>query len=206
MTDQLKFLTAQSLRDCSNTMVDIAHGLGEHVTFAGLSAGGIMAAWVAQYRSDVDKVVIIAPSFTISTHIGIGTGRIATLLLRLLPDISTARFMPFQDGPTYSYLGYSSRALAQVMHLGFSVLSAAKKSLPAAQSVLFIINDSDPAVNNKVAWTLVHRWRARGATNIVTYEFGTEHALIHDIVDPNQVQQQTAFVYPILLDLITRQE
>ena len=54
-TEELRCLTAGELRACSNSMVDIAHGLGEHVTYAGLSAGGTMAAWVAQNCAHVDK-------------------------------------------------------------------------------------------------------------------------------------------------------
>jgi alpha-beta hydrolase superfamily lysophospholipase len=32
------------------------------VTVVGLSAGGLVAAWAAQYRSELDKAVLIAPS------------------------------------------------------------------------------------------------------------------------------------------------
>src|SRR2546428_10773338 len=71
-TDDLRYLKAAELRDCSNATVDIAHGLGDHITFLGLSVGGLMAAWVAQYRDDVNKAVIIAPSFTISPRLGVG--------------------------------------------------------------------------------------------------------------------------------------
>src|SRR6266699_7354514 len=70
-TDALKYVTAAELRNCSSAMVDIARGLGHHVTYVGLSVGGVMAAWVAQYRADVNKAVIIAPSFTISPRLGI---------------------------------------------------------------------------------------------------------------------------------------
>src|SRR5438034_4798432 len=40
-TDDLKYLKAAELRDCCNAMVDIAHGLGDHITFLGLSVGGL---------------------------------------------------------------------------------------------------------------------------------------------------------------------
>ena len=35
------------------------------------------------------------------------------------------------------------------------------------------------------------------------YEFNATYQLIHDIIDPAQELQQTALVYPILLDLVT---
>ncbi len=71
-TDDLRYLKPAELRDCSNAMVDIARGLGDHITYLGLSVGGLMAAWVAQYRDDVNKAVIIAPSFTIGPRLGVG--------------------------------------------------------------------------------------------------------------------------------------
>ena len=51
---------------------------------------------------------------------------------------------------------------------------------------------------------LVKMWRSRGYGAIEEYEFDADKKLIHDIIDPQQVQQQTALVYPILFDLITR--
>jgi hypothetical protein len=37
-----------------------------------------------------------------------------------------------------------------------------------------------------------------------TCEFEATYRLIHDVIDPKQQEQQTALVYPVLLDLITR--
>ncbi|NJP05385.1 MAG: alpha/beta hydrolase [Chloroflexaceae bacterium] len=42
--------------------VDIARGLGRHVTIAGISVGGTIAGWAAQFRADVDCAVLIAPA------------------------------------------------------------------------------------------------------------------------------------------------
>ena len=61
----------------------------------------------------------------------------------------------------------------------------------------------DKAVNNEVSWLLVDRWRAQGLERFEAYEFGEEHQLIHDIIDPQQFEQQTALVYPTLLELVT---
>ena len=43
--------------------VDIGRGLGEHLTLMGLSVSGVLAAWSAQTRADVDLAVPIAPAF-----------------------------------------------------------------------------------------------------------------------------------------------
>jgi esterase/lipase len=200
MTNELKSLTAEELRDCSNTMVDIARGLGDHVTFLGLSVGGSMAVWVAQNRPDVDKVVVIAPSIGFTN---LGADRLtsfAIVLFRYLPNIATQYFFPFQDGPQHSYLGYSSHSIGEVMRFGKSIMKSAKQEKPAAQSILMVTNAADTAVNSKMNRELVNFWRANGYNQIEEYEFSADKKLIHDIVDPQQVQQQTALVYPILLD------
>jgi pimeloyl-ACP methyl ester carboxylesterase len=204
MTDELKRLTAEELRDSSNTLVDIACGLGDHITFLGLSVGGVMAAWAAQHRPEIDKAVIIAPSLGFTN---LGADRFSSFaiwLFRILPNIGTQHFSPFSDGPKHSYLGFSSRSFGVTMLLGKSILKSAQQEKPAAQSILMVTNAADTAVNSKINRELVNYWRANGYEQLEEYEFSADKKLIHDIIDPQQVQQQTAMVYPILLDLITR--
>ena len=62
LTPEQANLTAGDLVATIQESVDIAQGLGDHVTVCGISCGGVMTAWAAQYRSDVDLVLGIAPS------------------------------------------------------------------------------------------------------------------------------------------------
>ncbi len=203
-TDALKYVTAAELRNCSSAMVDIARGLGHHVTYVGLSVGGVMAAWVAQYRADVNKAVIIAPSFTISPRLGIAPSKAIMRLFLTMPNIMTQRIMPFKDGPDHNYLGFASRGLGEMMRLGFSVYNTSKTTRAEAQSVLVITNGADPAVNNKIPLQVAQRWQANGLERLDTYEFDAKYKLLHDLIDPGQRYQKIDISYPILLDLITR--
>lgn len=202
-TDALKHVTATELRDCSATMIDIAHGLGDQVTFLGISVGGVMAAWVAQYRADVSKAVLIAPSFTVSPLLGVFLSRPVMHLFLIMPNLMTQWFKPFEGGLGHNYRGFATRGLGQMMRLGLSVYDTAKTTKASAQSVLVITNAADPAVNNNITRQLVARWQAGGLHNLDTYEFDAKYKLIHDIIDPGQRYQQTALVYPVLLDLVT---
>src|SRR5712692_7907731 len=56
-------LTVAEYTAYATQTVEIAHGLGEHLTIAGLSVSGVIAAWCAQTRPDVDLAVPIAPAF-----------------------------------------------------------------------------------------------------------------------------------------------
>lgn len=201
-TTDLQYLTVKDLRDSSATMVDIAHGLGEHVTYAGISAGGTMAAWVTQYRPDVDRTILIAPAFTIDRRLSAIASRLIMYLLYLLPNIMTQSFRR-THGSKFGYSGFATRSLATMMRLGFFVYDAALKTKPAVQSILTITNAADPSMNNTIIRDLINRWRKNGLKYCEQYEFEASHHLPHDIIGVQQPQQHVAFVYPILLALIT---
>jgi esterase/lipase len=205
-TDDLRYLKSVELRDCSNEMVDIARGLGDHITFLGLSVGGLMATWVAQYRDDVNKAVIIAPSFTIGPRLGVGISRIIMRLFLILPNIMTQRLKPFKDGPDHNYLGFATKGLGEMMRFGFSIYDVSKKRSAAAQSVLIITNAADAAVNNKITLEVAKNWQNNGLHQLNKYEFDAKYKLIHDLIDPGQKEQNVSVTYPILLDLILRDE
>jgi carboxylesterase len=201
-TDDLRYLKPVELRDNCIEMVDIARGFGDHITYFGLSVGGLMAAWVAQFRDDVDQAVIIAPSFTISPHLGVTLSKLIMRLFLFLPNIMTQRVQPFKDGPDHNYLGFATRGLGEMMRFGFTVYDASKKSSAAAQSVLVITNAADAAVNNKIILQIAKNWQTNGLEQLETYQFDAKYKLIHDVIDPGQKQQNIAVTYPILLDLI----
>jgi pimeloyl-ACP methyl ester carboxylesterase len=201
-TEALKDVTAEQLRNWCNAMVDIGRGLGDHLTFAGISACGTIAAWVAQNRPDVDQVVLIAPVFTIVRGLGVRLSRVLMHLLFVMPNLMTQRFQPFTGAVGHNYHGFATRGLGQVMRLAFSVYDAARRGMPAAPSVIVITNAADTTVDNGITQELVKRWRAAGFDRVETYEFEASSGLIHDVIDPKQEEQQTALVYPVLLDLI----
>ena len=204
-TNALTYITAEELRDCSATAVDIAHGLGEHVSYGGLSVGGTMAAWVAQYRGDVDRAILIAPAFTINRHFDVMVSRITMYLFYLLPNIMT-RHLRRHHGSPHGYYGFATRGLAEMMRLGFTVYNAALRHKPAVKSVLVVSNAADPAMNNNITRKLVDRWQKNGLNYCEHYQFDANYHLIHDIIEPDNPQQHIALTYPVLLDLITQNQ
>lgn len=204
-TDDLKYITMRDLIDCCATAVDIAHGLGEHICYAGLSVGGVMAAWVAQYRSDVDRVVLISPSFTIDPHLDVNASRLVMYLLYLLPNLMTQHFRKSHGSP-FGYHGFATRGLAVMMRLGFSIYNAALKTKSAVQAVVVVTNAADPAVNNAITRKLVNRWQRNGLRYCEQYEFDASHHLPHDLIGPETPHQQIALTYPVLLALITQNQ
>ena len=94
--DNLTPLKAEELRDCADTGVDIACGLGEKVYVAGLSAGGTMAAWVAQNRSEVARVLLIAPALGLTLRESLRSQWALALLLPLNPGYPNRLVLSFR--------------------------------------------------------------------------------------------------------------
>ena len=206
MTEEHSQLTAEELVSYADEVVDIAQGLGEKVIMMGISGGGVITAWAAQTRSDVDMAVVISPAF--------GFKQIPTLLTAGVMNLYT--FLPdsfewwdaeLQDTapPDYTYPRYSKHALVQTLRLGFAVQAKAKRAEPAAQKILVVTNANDDSVNNVLTADVVKIWQAHAA-NLSGYEFEASINLSHDMIDPNQPNAQIDIVYPRLIELVTQPE
>jgi alpha-beta hydrolase superfamily lysophospholipase len=202
LTRDLQYLTAEELVDFTDSMVDIARGLGERVTVIGLSMGGVMAAWAAQYRADVAHSMIVAPSFEFRVIPGWLSRPLLGLLLNI-PD----RFVWWnpaekEDGvPHYSYPGYSTRGLGEVMRLGFHVRDMALQHQPRAGHITMITNAADMAISNKTARKLMTLWRQRGYQALTSYEFPARLMLTHALLDDNVIPGQVDEVFSTVRDL-----
>jgi alpha-beta hydrolase superfamily lysophospholipase len=201
-THDLRLLTTEELRAFADETTDIACGLGEQVIYLGLSAGGILATWVAQFRADVAKAVVIAPALNVA-HVPARLNGALIATMNTLPD----RYLKRSEAamavtPPYVYYGQSSRAVGQLMRFGAYATRAARTSTPAAQSILVVTSAFDTVVDNVTIYTLVNRWRAHNARNLTTYEFPLDQHIVHDMIDPVRGDQQVDKVYPVLLDLI----
>ncbi len=206
LSDDIAHLSAAELAAFTDAVLDLAHGLGERVVVVGLSLGGNLALWAAMQRADVDRAVVIAPLLRPRNV----PEPVLPLLLRA--SVSLPNQFIWWDpghkeklpGPQHAYPRFSTRALVSVIAFARDVQQRAldENALPRARSIVVVINANDPAVDNRPTQALVQRWRANGAANVETYEFDASLHLIHDIVDPNQVEQQVAVVYPELMRLI----
>jgi pimeloyl-ACP methyl ester carboxylesterase len=204
MTDEQALLTAEEIAAYTDQVVDIAQGLGEHVTIGGLSMGGAISAWAAQYRSDVDLAVIISPGF--------GFQQIPTPLTVPIANYFLASPVSFEwwdpalmenIEPSYAYPRYSRHVLGEIMRFGFSTRAGAQTTAPAAAAILVVNNGNEPSVNNELTAQVIQEWRAHGA-NLSTYEFEKELGLGHDLIDPNDQDANIDLVYSRLIDLIDK--
>jgi len=196
-------LRAEDFIQYANTVVDIAHGLGDHVTMTGISCGGMITGWAAQQRDDLDLAVLISPGFGFKAIPRFWTPLMAWGL-RFFPNMFVWDDPEKKaDNPRpYNYLRMSTRVLGQILRLSRSIQSLAQRNAPAASSILVITNLNDPGVDNVVTDQIVDLWRNRWAKQVRTYRFPANLGLGHDIIDVKDPNMNVAVVYPKLLELI----
>jgi len=204
MTKDLVRLTALEMAQLCDESVDIAQGLGKHITVVGFSMGANMAGWIAQNRSDVDKAVIIAPFWGWK---GLPTGFFKPLinLSCILPNMFVwwdRKGKTALTGPTSSYYRFSTRGVGQIMRLGWSVMKEARNVTPKAQAIVVITSAVDDTVNEKNLDRIVGEWQRHGGVKITRFQFDRSLDVFHDLIDPEQPYQKTAVVYPKLIELI----
>ncbi len=204
MTPEQGQLRAEEMAAYADEVVDIAQGLGERVTMAGLSAGGVITAWAAQYRADLDRALIISPAFGVE-QIPTPLTVVVMNIFGVLPD-AFEWWDPNnkdQGGIPYAYPRYSRHGIVQSFRLGFAVQAGARQSAPATGRLVVVTNANDHSVNNELTMNVVEQWQAHGA-QVTTYEFPADLRLDHDLIDPLQPAQNIAVVYPRLIQLITQ--
>lgn len=201
MTEAHANLSAEDLARYADEVVDIAQGLGEKVTMMGLSVGGVVTAWAAQNRTDIDLAVLISPAFGYGPIPPPATAA-AMNAFRLLPN-DYEWWNPAkgeQSGVPHGYPRYAKRALAESLRLGFSVQRSAKKQKPVTP-LLVITNANDQQINNERTAAIVALWRKKGA-QLNTYEFGEDLKLGHDLIEPLNHDENIKIAYPKIIDLV----
>lgn len=175
----LSALTAKQLQGVADSVVNEARGLGDSVIVVGLSMGGTIGAWIAQQR-EVSRVVLIAPA--------IEPGRIPSLLDRPLIGLaarlpSMARRSEADSARPDREPGFNSRAIAEILELGRSILAQAGREPPLTRDIAVLVNASDRTVKESAAEALASNWLQHGAT-VSVFELPDSLRLPHNIIDP----------------------
>ncbi len=188
---------AEQLRDAADAAVNIASGLGDTVIVFGVSLGGDIAAWVAQFRA-VERVVIAAPALGLS-HLSTTAETPAMNLMVRVPNYSK-RQAPDTARPDRT-LGWSTRGIGEMLKLGMAVRRNADDHAPLARDIRVLANAHDGTINHSAIDELVAHWSAKGA-RLMTYELSDTLGLPHDIVDPDEEGGKPGVTNPIILALL----
>ena len=195
-------LTVDQLLAVANRAAEIGAGLGERLTVAGLSLGAILAGCLAQTRDGIERAVLIAPMLGLKpipgpvlTAMSMAAKRVPNFYMWWNNDLKE------KLGPPYGYPRLATHAYAALFDAGRMLTTSARKAPPKARSIAVVTNAAEPRLDNSFTYRLVESWRRHGA-NVETFEFPVGDGLTHDVIDPGNAAQRTAYVYPIVTRLI----
>lgn len=203
MPSDLDDFTADGLIADTNAALDLAQGLGDDVTVMGLSAGGTLSAWAAQFREDVDQVVLVSPFFG-PYVVPTWAMQAGTNVTRALPNIIFS-WNPLENATpekaSISHALPTTHALTEIMLVGWQVHAAAQTTPPAVSKIAILLNDADVAVNNRQTLEIAAYWQEHGVTpTVTTLPFSAR--LPHDLINTRERGANVDLVYPALLDLL----
>lgn len=186
---------AGELASFGDSVAEVTRGLGDTVIVIGLSAGATIAAWIAQTRVGVPRVVLIAPALAAGRLSDKESDDIVRVATRL-PDIRRSD-APDSTRPGYQQ-GVSTRGLAELLSLGTRVRDAARDRAPRAREAAFLLNERDETVSEKAALDLAEHWFERGAV-VRVYRFPRSLGLRHNVLEAEPGRGGRAdVVYPVV--------
>jgi pimeloyl-ACP methyl ester carboxylesterase len=179
----------------ADSTAEIARGLGDTIVVVGLSAGGVLAGWIAQYHPEVQRTVLIAPAIA-PGRLGEDEGGALVVLASKLPDIERAS-APIDTARPENIPGISTRGLAELLTLGRRVHADAETRSPGVRNIVFLLNEGDQTVSESAALDLAQRWLDRGA-GVWAYRFTAASKLPHNVMELTSHGGNTELVYPIV--------
>jgi esterase/lipase len=202
LSTALERLSPDDLFEAIDEYVAVAQELGERVTVAGFSLGGLLTAWIAQHYA-IERAVPIAPFFGVSWIPNLFIRSVAERLLRLPnrfhwwnPILRERQFLA-----TSGYPRYATHAIAHSVRIAQSLLEEAREKSPAAEHVTIVANANEVAVNNHAIRRLYQHWH-RHSPKSVELSVLTGLPLSHDIVSPLRRWRLADRVHPLLLGAI----
>ena len=201
LSTALARLRPDELYTAGEDYVATARELGDRVTVAGFSLGGLLAAWCAQHY-ELDRCVAIAPF--------LGVAWIPTAIMTAIAEVLLHipnRFhwwdpiVRERQMPEHGYPRYSTHALAHAYRIACTVLEEAAVRPPATGRIVLVVNARESGVNNRAIRRLSARWQAH-RPGCVEVRALRGLPLSHDIIEPLRRGGLADRVYPEILSAI----
>src|SRR5215475_3873484 len=188
-------IRSDELARFADSTVEIARGLGDTIVVVGLSAGGVLAGWIAQFHPEVQRAVLIAPAIA-PGRVSDDAGEGLVMLASKLPDIERMT-APMDTARPENIPGITTRGLAELLKLGRRVHEDAETAGPRVRDIVFLLNETDHTVNEEASLDLAQRWTDRGAV-VAAYRFSAAAKLPHNVMKLTSYGGNTALVYPVV--------
>jgi len=191
--------SGQDLLDQAATGLDIAAGLGDRISMAGLSGSAVAAAWMAENRDGIESVLIMSPFFSLYGYPVPVVDALSAILSR------TPNFYKWWNdelkeknpGPPYAYPRYGTRCMADTVQLARNVRAGIGPLKAGRLDIL--TTATDIGANNALTDELAAKWAAKNPGHVTIFQFPKSDGVPHDMVDVNQPDAKTSTTYPVIL-------
>jgi carboxylesterase len=172
-------MDAADMVQYASTSVTRGSGLGKHVGVIGLSGGGVLATWAAQYRDDVVQRALVLSPFYRPAASQVPAWQIRPLAMlygnKILPD-------NFSEQP---HKGFSFYGLGQYLKIVENYDT--NKNLPNLQRLALVYSEGDTAIDHNLAQKIPSQLAAANPqTSYEQYAIPKTWGVGHDIVMANQ--------------------
>lgn len=194
MTPDLAELTSTELVAFADEIVDIAAGFGGPVRVVGLSAGAIVAGWAGAFRSEVDRIALVAP-IAAPKGFPLFVVRLLIRFHRLLPKWWIwwdPRLKANLGESPYVYPGFHVPGLVPFLHLANALRERRVEPTNQLRSVVLLTNPGDFAVRQDVARAFAFSTFTGHADVVAEAVVDGNLGWWHDFVDPHSKHGATA--------------
>jgi alpha-beta hydrolase superfamily lysophospholipase len=162
------------LADYADTSMNIVAGLGSEVGVIGLSGGGVLATWLAEYRPDVvSHVLFLSPFYQPAAS------QAPSFALRPLTVLYGYHVLPDRKvGST----NFTLSGLAQYLRITRNFRDDPTNA--KLRSVAVVTSAKDPNIDLDKAFAVPTRLAEANDLKVTTHEFPPEANLPHNIVSP----------------------
>lgn len=186
---------AGELASFGDSVVEVTRGLGDTVVVVGFSAGGTVAASIAQRDVGVRRVVLIAPALSAGRLTDQESNILVDIAARL-PDVTRS---DAEDSTRPGFeQGMSTWGLAEVLVLGRQVRQSARTSESRVKEIVFLLSERDETVSANAEFELAQSWFDQGAS-VKVYRFPKSLKLPHNVMETNPARGgKIEIVYPVI--------
>lgn len=179
-------LTVTDLIAHVDACVDIAAGFGDPVWVAGLSAGGVLAAWAAATRREVQRAVLLAP-LVAPKGVPMPAVRMLVKFPRLVPRIYywwDPRVKENLGHSPHAYPGFPVPGLMPYLHLSEALFDHTVETERSLTRVVLVSNPGDFAIRRDAARSFATTVFAAHADYYGEATVDPGLGWWHDFVDP----------------------
>jgi len=188
----LSDITIEELKEYANAAVAFAAHFGNEIGLIGLSGGGAIATWAAEYCSEVSKLLLLSPFYEPAAS------QAPKWQLPFLKFLYGKHILPdkfkTRDG------SFSFRALANYLRLVDDLKNL--PLLPHLKSIAVVTTAADDQVDLNRAVAIPALIATTNQLSLLTRELPQELGIDHAIVDPsaNNVTQNQDWLYQLFQD------